>query len=58
MKAVILAGGIGIRLWPLSRKNYPKQFLKLYDDRSLLQLTVERLLHILRPEDILSLIHI
>jgi len=53
MKAVILAGGIGIRLWPLSRKNYPKQFLKLYDDRSLLQLTVERLLHILRPEDII-----
>ena len=52
MKAIILAGGIGIRLWPLSRKNHPKQFLKLYGDRSLLQLTVERLLYVLRPEDI------
>lgn len=34
---VILAGGSGTRLWPLSRKNYPKALLKLRDDRTLLQ---------------------
>ena len=39
---VILAGGSGTRLWPLSRSLYPKQFLKLYSDKSLLQNTIER----------------
>ncbi len=40
---VILAGGSGSRLWPLSRSLHPKQFLRLTDPRkSLLQLTVER----------------
>ncbi|GAB4415735.1 MAG: mannose-1-phosphate guanylyltransferase/mannose-6-phosphate isomerase [Thermodesulfovibrionales bacterium] len=53
MKAVILAGGSGTRLWPLSRQNYPKQFLKLNGGRSLLQQTVERLLKLLHPEDII-----
>jgi mannose-1-phosphate guanylyltransferase/mannose-6-phosphate isomerase len=38
----LLAGGSGTRLWPLSREAYPKQFLKLLDERSLLQTTVER----------------
>lgn len=42
MYAVILCGGSGTRLWPLSRKNYPKQFLKLYSDFSLLQETFMR----------------
>jgi len=53
MKAIILAGGIGLRLWPLSRKNNPKQFLKLNEDYSLLQKTAERLLQVIRPEDII-----
>jgi len=41
---VILAGGSGTRLWPLSRRNFPKQFLKLGSDRSLVQETADRLL--------------
>ena len=41
--AVIMAGGGGTRLWPLSRKNSPKQLLKLMDGKSLFQLAVERL---------------
>ena len=39
---IILSGGSGTRLWPLSRKLMPKQFIKLFSDRSLFQLTVER----------------
>ncbi len=39
---VILAGGSGTRLWPLSRTDYPKQFLKLGGEQSLLQSTVSR----------------
>lgn len=39
---VILAGGSGTRLWPLSRQNYPKQFLTLNGELSLLQQTVKR----------------
>lgn len=44
MKIVIFAGGVGTRLWPLSRKNSPKQFEKILNDKSTLQQTVERLL--------------
>lgn len=42
MKCVILAGGIGNTLWPLSRRNYPKQFLNICEGRSLLQNTIVR----------------
>lgn len=40
---VILSGGAGIRLWPMSRKQYPKQFLSLNGDNSMLQETLLRL---------------
>ncbi|MFP4313022.1 MAG: mannose-1-phosphate guanylyltransferase/mannose-6-phosphate isomerase [Alphaproteobacteria bacterium] len=47
---VILCGGSGTRLWPLSRKKTPKQFLKLIDDKTLLQKTAERVINILGEE--------
>lgn len=47
MYSVILCGGSGTRLWPLSRKNYPKQFLNLFSDRSLLQETYLRMRQIM-----------
>ncbi len=42
MKNVVLCGGAGTRLWPLSRTLMPKQFIKLFDDTSLFQLTITR----------------
>ncbi len=54
MKITILAGGSGTRLWPRSRVRYPKQFLDLVvPGQSLLQETVERILPLVPPEDIL-----
>ncbi len=52
MKIVIFAGGVGTRLWPLSRKNTPKQFEKIMGDKSTLQLTVDRVKNQINPEDI------
>ena len=44
---IILSGGSGSRLWPVSREHYPKQFLNLHkDDRSLLQEAAERLINV------------
>lgn len=40
---VLMAGGSGTRLWPLSRKLYPKQFLSLVDDETMFQATLSRL---------------
>ena len=42
MKCVVLAGGRGDRLWPLSRKNYPKQFIRIQKDHSIFQETIAR----------------
>lgn len=51
--AVIMAGGGGTRLWPLSRQAQPKQMLRLIDERSLFQIAVQRLADIFPPERIL-----
>ena len=42
MKCLVLAGGIGERLWPLSRKNFPKQFIELQKNHSVFQETIAR----------------
>ncbi|NWF67001.1 MAG: mannose-1-phosphate guanylyltransferase/mannose-6-phosphate isomerase [Campylobacterales bacterium] len=42
MTNIILCGGSGTRLWPISRTLLPKQFVKLFNDKSLFQLTVQR----------------
>ena len=51
MKSIILAGGVGTRLWPLSREYYPKQFIQL-DGLSLFQKTYERAVHLSGPDGI------
>lgn len=52
MKIIILAGGGGTRLFPLSRTALPKQFLKVNDEQSLLAQTVKRFLPVAKPADI------
>lgn len=52
MKILILAGGSNTKLWPLSRENYPKQFLKLNGGCSLLRQTVEIFLNVVPAHDI------
>ncbi len=53
--AAIMAGGGGTRLWPLSRKKRPKQALKFFGERTLFQVSVERILPIIEPANILVL---
>ncbi|MCX6089361.1 MAG: mannose-1-phosphate guanylyltransferase/mannose-6-phosphate isomerase [Candidatus Atribacteria bacterium] len=52
MNIFILSGGMGTGLWPLSRENYPKQFLNLLGEKSLLELTIERFLPIFSSSSI------
>jgi len=54
MTNIILCGGSGTRLWPLSRTLMPKQFVKLFDGESLFQKTVERNRHICDGRTIVS----
>lgn len=53
MIVVIIAGGSGTRLWPLSTHDYPKHLLRLTNEKSLLQNTVERVGKLTGPEQIL-----
>ena len=50
--AVIMAGGRGERLWPLSTSERPKQFLNLFGDRTMLQQTVDRVLPLVSIENV------
>jgi mannose-1-phosphate guanylyltransferase len=54
MTNIILCGGSGTRLWPISRNLMPKQFVKLFDDKSLFQLTVERNSKVCKSQFIVS----
>lgn len=51
--AVIMAGGSGTRLWPLSRRGTPKQLLRLIDGKSMLRIAFERLGDLVPPERVL-----
>lgn len=55
LAVVIMAGGAGTRFWPLSTEKRPKQFLKLFGERSLLQKSFDRVSDLLPPERILVL---
>jgi mannose-1-phosphate guanylyltransferase len=52
LKIVVLAGGIGTRLWPESRRRRPKQLLNLVGSRSMLQDTVDRVLPLAPASDV------
>ncbi len=54
IQPVILAGGSGTRLWPLSRSTHPKQYLPLFEDSTLLDSTLERLKGNAKDKSILS----
>ncbi len=54
MKIIIFAGGYGTRMWPASRKSFPKQFYPLIKGRSFFQITVDRFKKKFKVEDIFS----
>jgi mannose-1-phosphate guanylyltransferase len=53
LHAVVMAGGSGTRFWPKSRRNRPKQLLRLFGEASMLQQTVERIAPLVPPERVL-----
>ncbi len=52
MKVLVLAGGRGTRLWPLSREHKPKQFQNIFGNRTMLQETIDRILPLVSLKDI------
>jgi mannose-1-phosphate guanylyltransferase len=50
---VIMGGEAGTRFWPLSTEAKPKQFIRLFDDRSLLQKSFDRIADLIPPQRIL-----
>ena len=50
--ALIMAGGVGTRLWPLSRRNRPKQSLRLVEERTMFEHAVDRIAPLFQPERI------
>lgn len=52
MKIIILAGGVGTRLWPISRKKSPKQFGAIIDNKSMIECTFDRFKKDFKKEDI------
>ncbi len=55
--AVILAGGVGSRFWPLSRELEPKQFLQFNGKKSLLQQTIQRVLPLVAADKHKKFVH-
>lgn len=53
LHAIIMAGGSGTRFWPRSRRNRPKQLLRLAGESTMLQQTVQRIEHLVPPERVL-----
>jgi len=51
LRPIILCGGSGIRLWPESRQSLPKQFIKLFNEESLLDLTLKRVNHLYKASE-------
>ncbi len=58
MKVIILIGGSGERLWPISRELYPKSLLRLYGEKTLLQNTYEMALEMVHPKNIISMTNV
>src|SRR5512135_3634791 len=53
LHAVVMAGGSGTRFWPKSRRNRPKQLLKLFGDRTMIQQTLDRIEPLVPPDRVL-----
>ena len=58
MKCVILAGGSGERLWPLSRTHTPKSLLKLYGQKTLIQNAYDVACKITQPSNIITVVNV